>query len=252
MSCSQALLSLFLLTPCPQGGGQAADPVQQAMKSPYRIEQDFEKDKTRRPAEVLAFIGIEPGMQVLDLFSGGGYYTTLISAIVGEEGGVTAHNNEAYIPYAGDEIKQRKARGIPANVESLIAEANELKLPQAHYDAVMAVLTWHDFYYVDPENGWPAIDAAGMVDKLCRALKSGGVLGVVDHVANSGAGVRQTAQALHRIDPARVRQDLEGDCFEFVGELDALRNPEDDHSLPMSDGTIRGKTDRFVYKFRKI
>lgn len=251
MNCTQALLSLFMLTPCSDDGGLAADHVRQAMESPYRIEQDFERDKTRRPDEVLTFVGIQPGMTVLDLFSGGGYYTTLISAIVGEKGSVTAHNNAAYIPYAGEEIQQRKAKGTPPNVERLISEADDLELPEAHYDAVMAVLTWHDFYYVDPRNGWPAIDAAGMVDKLCRTLKSGGILGVVDHAASLDADVRETAQTLHRIDPARVRQDLEVDCFEFVGELDVLRNPDDDHSLPMSDKKIRGNTDRFVYKFRK-
>ncbi|MDX1554691.1 MAG: methyltransferase domain-containing protein [Xanthomonadales bacterium] len=234
------------------GDFPVSEVVEKAMQSPYRIEEDFERDKTRHPGEVLTFVGIEPGMTVLDLFSGGGYYTTLISGIVGDDGAVTAHNNAAYLPYAGEELEKRKARGTPANVQSLIAEANDLELPESHYDAVMAVLTWHDFYYVDPENGWPAIDAEGMVRKLCRTLKPGGVLGVVDHAAESGADVRETAQNLHRIDPARVRSDLQGDCFEYTGEIGILANPRDDHSLPMFDEGIRGQTDRFVYRFRKI
>ena len=106
MNFNKALFSLILLSPAVEAGGQIADNVQTAMDSPYRIEQDFEKDKTRHPGEVLTFMGIKSGMTVLDLFSGGGYYTTLMSVIVGEEGAVTAHNNAAYIPFAGEEMKQ--------------------------------------------------------------------------------------------------------------------------------------------------
>jgi predicted methyltransferase len=251
MKITYALFSLLLLSPVVSVAGDAPDYVLQAIDSPNRIDQDFERDKTRRPGEVLTFIGIEPGMTVLDLFSGGGYYTTLISAIVGEDGSVTAHNNQAYLPYAGEELAQRAAKGTPQNVESLIAEANDLELPEARYDAAIAVLTWHDFYYVDPENGWPAIDAAGVVDALCFTIKPGGVLAVIDHVAQSGSEVRETAQTLHRIDPARVRADLEGDCFELVGESDVLRNPDDDYGLPVFNEKVQGNTDRFVYLFRR-
>ena len=251
MMLVRTLFVILLAQSAAAVGDGSANYIQAAVESPLRIEQDFDRDKTRHPAEVLAFVGIQPGMAVLDLFSGGGYYTILISAIVGPQGSVTAHNNAAYLPYAGEELEQRKARGIPANVESLISEANDLQLPDAHYDAVMAVLTWHDFYYVDPDNGWPAIDADGMVDRLCRTLKPGGVLAVVDHAAQSGSEVRATAQNLHRIDPARVRSDLDNECFEFVGESDVLRNPGDNHELPMFNEKVQGKTDRFVYLFRR-
>ena len=255
MKLIPALSILLLTSPLPGSSDESPadmpEYIAEAMNSPYRIEQDHERDATRKPAEVLTFIGIEPGMTVLDLFSGGGYYTTLISAIVGEDGSVTAHNNAAYLPYAGEELAQREAVGIPANVTSLIAEANDLELPKAYYDAAIAVLTWHDFYYVDPENGWPEIDADGLVNTLCSTLKPGGVLAVVDHAAASGSEVRPTAQTLHRIDPARVRSDLEGDCFEFVGQTDVLRNPDDDYSLPVFNEQVRGNTDRFVFLFRR-
>ena len=50
----------------------------------------------------------------------------------------------------------------------------------------------------------------------------------------------------------RIRKDLEGGCFRFEGEIDVLRNPEDDLGQPMFAQGIRGKTDRVVYKFRKV
>ena len=114
------------------------------------------------------------------------------------------------------------------------------------------MLTWHDFYYVDQENGWPPIDEALMVDTLCFALKPGAVLGLSDHVAVTGSDPTDTAQNLHRIDPERIRKDLESGCFRYEGEIDALRNPRDDHTRPMFAQGIRGNTDRVIYKFRKV
>ena len=126
------------------------------------------------------------------------------------------------------------------------------KLLPASFDAVLAMLTWHDFYYVDEKNGWPEIDEKAMVGKLCNALKPGAVLGLADHVAMPGSDPLQTAQKLHRIDPGRIRKDLESGCFRLEGELDVLRNPADDLTQPMFAQGIRGKTDRVVYKFRKV
>ena len=251
MNCAQALLSLFLLSPCGEGGGDIPEYIADALESPNRLAADRDKDTGRRPADVLAFLELRPGDHVLDLFAGGGYYTSIVSEVVGPSGSVTSQNNEAYLAYAADELEERFGDGAPENVVRLTSEASDLELPVAGFDAVLAILTWHDFYYVDEPNGWPRIDAAAMVSKLCQALKPGGVLGVVDHVAATGSAVEETAQTLHRIDPARVRADLDNGCFEFAGEARFLRNATDDHSVPMFDESVRGKTDRFVYKFRR-
>lgn len=250
MTFLQAILGLVLLSPGDGGGSTPDQYIQQALESPNRLEADLEKDANRHPEKVLEFFGFKPGMDVLDLFSGGGYYTTIVSSLVGKEGSVTAHNNPAYIAFVDDELKQRYAEGKPANVVDLISEANELEFAQGKFDAALAILTWHDFYYIDLENNWPKIDAAGMVENLCHALKPGAVLGVVDHVAAPGGDVWETAQTLHRIDPARIKSDLEGSCFEFEAEAEFLRNTSDDYNLPMFDQKVRGKTDRVVYRYR--
>ena len=113
------------------------------------------------------------------------------------------------------------------------------------------MLTWHDFYYQDEENNWPAIDGPALVEKLCSAMKPGAVLGITDHVAAAGSDARETAQTLHRIDPQRIRDDLDGTCFEYEGEINVLRNPGDSVDQPMFAPAIRGRTDRVVYRFRK-
>ncbi|MGA9575932.1 MAG: methyltransferase, partial [Lysobacterales bacterium] len=116
-------------------------------------------------------------------------------------------------------------------------------------DAAIMVLTWHDFMYADPENGWQAIDENLLLDKLCVAMKPGAVLGLIDHVANSGGDTAQVAKTLHRIDPQVVRNRFANTCFTLDAEAEFLRNDEDDHTLAVFDPSVRGKTDRFVFRF---
>ena len=252
MNRAQAILILFLLAPCENSGGDSIDmAIAESLASPERIELDRKSDPLRRPDLVLEFFELKPGMTVLDLFSGGGYYTEIVSRVVGAEGKVVAHNNEAYLAFAKDSLEGRYVGNRLPNVERITAEADELNLPANTFDAALAMLTWHDFYYLDEENGWPAIDEAALMQKLCDALKPGAVLGITDHVAVSGSIPEEAGQALHRIDPQRIRNDLAGSCFEYEGEISVLRNPDDDLSQPMFAQGIRGRTDRIVYKFRR-
>jgi predicted methyltransferase len=82
------------------------------------------------------------------------------------------------------------------------------------------------------------------------SLKPGGVYFVIDHVAESGSGLRDT-ESLHRIDPQRLRQEIEAAGFVLAAQSDTLRNPQDDHKLTVFDGRVRGQTDQVVYRFRK-
>jgi len=252
MTCMQAVLSLLLVSPCSDGGGSSSQAViAESLAQPARLQSDREKDSLRKPDAVLAFFEIRPGMRVLDLFSGGGYYTEILSSVVGPGGSVVAHNNSAYLDYVAEELNQRFGDDHLKNVERLTAETYELDLAAQSFDAAFAILTWHDFYVVDAASGWPAIDVPALTAKLCEALKPGAVLGVIDHVAKQGADPHESAEKLHRIDPDRIKADLEATCFVYEGELNALRNSADDHDLPMSDPSVRGKTDQVIFRFRK-
>lgn len=252
MNCTQALLSLLLLSPCNDGGGPAIDEaIAAALADPARPQADRARDALRRPDAVLGFFGIKPGMAVFDLFSGGGYYTEIVSRVVGEGGRVTAHNNTAYLGFAEEDLRTRYTDNRLPNVERIIAEASGLDLPPASFDAALAILTWHDFYNADPDEGWPAIDEPALTELLCRALKPGAVLGIVDHVAAPGSDPHQTAKNLHRIDPERIKADLADSCFVYEAESTVLRNPDDDHTKPVFDASVRGHTDQVVYRFRR-
>lgn len=221
-----------------------------AVANPKRAPEDRERDRHSLPGTVLAFFDIQPGMRVLDLYSGGGYYSELLSYVVGPEGSVVAHSNSAYAGYVGDEIGRRYADDRLPNVETLMAENNELSLPEADFDAILMILAYHDVYYSNPKDGWPKIDGPKLLAELYLALKPGGVLGIVDHYAEAGAP-RETGGTLHRIDPGIVIADLTRAGFELDRKSDALRNMDDDYSKTVFDPELRGRTDRFILRFRR-
>lgn len=215
-----------------------------------RPDADRARDAGRKPAAVMEFLGIAPGMDVLDMFSGGGYYTEMLSNVVGSDGSVIAHSNQAYAQFVGEEVTTRYANDRLPNVKILMAENAALELPNAAFDAVMMVLAYHDIYYISPENGWPKIDGPALVAELFDALRPGGFVGVVDHYASAGSPP-ETGNTLHRIDPQIVIDEMQAAGFVLEARSDVLRNMRDDHSLHMGAPEIRGKTDRFVFRFRK-
>ena len=252
MSCSSIVFSLFMISPCTDAGGDDINElVAAALSAPDRPAEDVLKDEHRKPGEVLTFFEVKPGMTVLDLFSGGGYYTELLSSIVGENGEVIAHTNEAYISFTGETYQKRYAGNRLTNTKTIIAEADDLQLGDNTLDAALLVLTWHDFLFADPENGWQAIDETLLVDKLCKAVKPGGTLGLIDHAADPGGDPSVVAQTMHRVDPQVVRDFFKPTCFKLDGEAEFLGNADDDHSLSPFDEAIRGKTDRFVFRLTR-
>ena len=243
------LLSLALL-PAVSASAATSQSIADTLDRPDRLEGDAEIDSRRKPSEVLAFFDIEPGMTVLEMYAGGGYYSEILSYVVGDEGMVYAHNNKPYIAYAKKELDRRFTPGRLGNVKRLEAENNELELSDGQFDAALMVLAYHDVYHVDEENGWFAIDGPKMLAEIYGSMKPGAVLGIVDHVAETGSP-SETGNTLHRIDPQLVKKEIEAAGFVFDGEIDVLRNSDDDHSKPMYAEGIRGKTDRVVYRFHK-
>jgi predicted methyltransferase len=221
-----------------------------ALAHPGRPAADLEDDARRQPDKVLEFFGIAAGDTVLDLFSGGGYYTEMLSHVVGTDGHVTSHTNSVVLSFSGDEFNARLADNRLANVDVLMAENNELELEAGRYDAVNMTLNYHDLYWVSTDYGWEKIDVDQFLAELYQSLKPGGILGIVDHSAEAGAP-REVGGTLHRVDPGVVLEDLENAGFVLDGESDLLRSSEDDYSINVFDEAVRGKTDRFALRFRK-
>lgn len=221
-------------------------------RSVTRPTDDIERDASAKPAEVLAFVGIVSGMTVLDLNSGAGYFTELISAAVGEAGRVIAHNHPGALTLLGpDAFERRYGKGRLGNVEQLFARHDELALPPASLDAILMFTVYHDTYWYSPKVDWGPVDQHALLTALLAALKPAGVFGVVDHCAKAGADPRQSAMTAHRIDPAVVRRDFAKAGFVLDAESDVLRNPADDHARSVFDPGVRGRTDRFLMRFQR-
>jgi predicted methyltransferase len=188
---------------------------------------------------------------VLDLYSGGGYWTELLSTIVGPMGRVVAHNNSSYLNGAAEELSQRFADPQRlANVERLAAENNALELAPGRFDFVLLSNVYHDVYFVNEARGWAKIDGPMLLGELNAAMKPGAKVGVIDHAAPPGSPA-ETGGTLHRIDPAIVQRDFEAAGFVLEAQSDALRNSADDFSKNVFDPAVRGRTDRFIMRFRR-
>jgi predicted methyltransferase len=245
-----AALLILLAAACTSSSAGDVD-YGAALAAPGRLAEDLAQDATRKPAEVLEFFGVRPGMSVLDLYSGGGYFTELLSTVVGRTGRVVAHNNSPYLQGAQGELERRFAdpSRLP-NVQRLNAENNALALPRATFDFVLMSAVYHDVYFVNEANGWPKIDGPAMLAEIFAAMKPGAVLGLIDHAAPPGSPA-STGGTLHRIDPEVVKRDFAAAGFVLEAESDVLSNPSDDYTKGVFDPAVRGKTDRFVLRFRR-
>lgn len=223
--------------------------IEAAVADKARPAADRGKDANRHPELILSFFEVAPGQRVLDIFSGGGYYTELLSRTVGKDGMVVAHNNKAYLPFAGEELKLRDYPKRLPNVQPLLAEANHLHFAEASFDRIFFVLGFHDAFFSDKD--WQAIDVDKLTALMYRSLKPGGKVAIIDHRAASGRGIEEV-QRLHRIEPAVVIEKMTAAGFVLEGESDALANDADDLEKSAFDKGIRGKTDRFVLKFTRL
>lgn len=241
-----ALLCSVLLT----AAVSADNAISSAIAHPARSDADRKADLYRKPEAMLEFFQVQPGQRVLDVFAGGGYFTELLARTVGPQGRVDAFNNKAWLNYVGDQLVNRLADNRLPNVHRLDVEADALALADQHYDLIFASMAFHDVYFADPEQGWPAMDRVALFRKLYAALKPGGTLAVIDHSAKAGRG-HQDAKPLHRIEESTLRQDLEQAGFRLDASTDLLRNPNDDRSLSSFEAKIRFQTDRFVLRFKR-
>ena len=223
--------------------------VAAALADPARPSEQTAQDAARHPGEVLAFAGVGPGDRVADFMSGGAYFTRLFSRVVGEGGRVYAFLPQEQLEHCApaETAGTRTIEGNAhyANVMVLRGPVNRFSAPEP-LDLIWTSLNFHDLYdsFMGPANV-PQVVAA-----LYRALKRGGVLVIIDHVAQPGSRVRDT-ETLHRIDPQVIIRTALAAGFVLEAQSDLLRNAQDSHELKVFDPAIRGRTDQVLLKFRK-
>ena len=207
-------------------------------------------DENRKPAEVLAWLGLEPGMDALDFASGQGYWTEIMAHVAGPEGSVSSYTAQQF--FGGDEGQARwdalmeRAPGIALTV----FEFPKFEARADSFDFALTNLNYHDLYWESERFQIERGEPMDKVNAIYASMRPGGIVGVIDHEGPAG-DTRAIVEALHRIAPETVIADFEKAGFELVGQSEMLDNPEDDHSLNVFNPEIRGKTDRFMLKFRK-
>lgn len=241
-------------TVTPGAGTSSADSaavssaIAAALAAPDRSPADRALDAQRRPAELLAFFGIAPGMKVAELGAGSGYTAELLARVVGPQGRVYGQNSPLLLErFAQKPWSERLAKPAMTNVVRLDRPLDDPFPPDVRdLDVVLLVLGYHDAYAQQ-------VDVEAMNAAVFRALKPGGVYGIVDHSSVPGLGAEDAAR-LHRIDELMVILDVEDVGFELDATADFLRNPEDTRdwsASPADAGDKRGTSDRFVLKFVK-
>jgi predicted methyltransferase len=247
-SCAALCAALLLASP----HAKAVDAYDAALTHAGRPAADTARDVLDHPAEMLRLAGIKPGMKVADVLAGDGYYSELLSYVVGPQGHVYLINNLAFDNWSQPALKDRMAGGRLTNVTQQTVDLNDMKLPAASLDAILLVKVYHDMYWVDanPKSPWPKVDVSSVLNQLSQALKPGGVLLLIDHSAKAGHG-KSDAGELHRIEEAFAVQDFAAHGFKVIAKSDLLRRPDDSRDLISYKGPAVGKTDRFVLVLRK-
>lgn len=203
-------------------------------------------DAARRPAEVLDFMGLKRGMTAYDMITGSGYYAEIMARAVGPKGHVVAYEPASFYTRSKAGLDALTAREPNARIETDMRAS----LPASTYDFAMIHLNYHDLYWESEKFGVPRVDPDQVLAALFTSMKKGGVVAVVDHVGPAG-DTRAVVDKLHRIDPETVKADFKRAGFVLDGESPLLRNPADDHTKNVFDAAVKGKTDRFVFRFKK-
>ncbi|MDB5377207.1 MAG: methyltransferase [Rubritepida sp.] len=267
------------LAPAQPGGSAPLSPegIAQIVASPDRSAADRTNDLRRKPAEMMAFVGIRPGMTALDLSAAGGYTTELLARAIGPTGMVygqsrppnsgsqvtrpvspegNSHPNvaPAVAPTGGPRpspvaLAERDARlraaGVAAAPIAAVSRPFEDPVPpelaDGRFDLITLMFNYHDL-------GHLGTDRTMMNRAVFRALKPGGIYVIADHAGRPGTGISE-AGTLHRIEEDFLRHEVEAAGFRLVATGDFLRNPNDPRDRNTPDPPQ--PKDEFVLKFDK-
>ncbi|MGY4352703.1 putative methyltransferase [Bradyrhizobium sp. GM7.3] len=202
-------------------------------------------------SELIRFARIDAGATVIDVYPGDGDWTRVFSEIVGPEGRVDSFVPAEVAHFKNDPLGlMRRLAKEPGrdNVEAVSADLVAMPQVTRPADVLWLHLFYHDLHTaLIQARGATAADFNRAVHER---LKPGGCYVIVDHAAALGAGTSE-AQSLHRIEPASVRKEVEAAGFVLDAQSTMLANKDDPHTIKVFDPVIKGKTDRFVYRFVK-
>ncbi|HEY1838283.1 MAG TPA: hypothetical protein VGG36_11540 [Rhizomicrobium sp.] len=240
------ILGAALLAFAVSGAAVAAsvpDYVTSAVADTSRPKADTDRDAIRLPAETLAFSGVKSGMTVGELAPGGGYFTRMLSDVVGPSGHVYGIENTKW----DDGSNEKVAAAVKDhNVTMQNGQFGDVHLLPVKVDMFWITQNYHDLHIAK----YNPVAIPTFNKEVFDALKPGGIYFILDHQANPGTTEAQIA-VLHRIEKAQVIREVEAAGFKLAGEGDALHRTSDDHTKPIFDKSVQGHTDQYMLKFVK-
>jgi predicted methyltransferase len=217
-----------------------------SLASSSRSAEDQARDAGRKPATVIEFLGIKPGMRVLDVIAAGGWYTEVLALAVGPDGHVVAQNPPVILEMrdgANEKaLSARLAGNRLPNVSRMNSGFENIGSVAGTFDAAITALNFHDIY-----NSRGPEAALSTLQAIYIALKPGGIFAIIDHVGVADAD----NAALHRIEKSLAIETAKSAGFVVEGDANILANTGDDHTQGVFAEGLRGKTDRFLLKFVK-
>lgn len=216
----------------------AHEAIAAAVADTARPEADTARDSDRKPAEIVEFAGVKPGMAIAEIAPGRGYYTRILAKSVGPEGKVYALMPAFFANRPGGLDGINALAAEYGNIEVVVIDYTSTELP-APADLVWTTENYHDLVNsgIEPVNNW-----------AFKALKPGGIYFVEDHSA-PGTGTSATS-TIHRVDPEAVKEQVTSAGFTFEGESDVLVNPNDPMDISPREVT-EGVSTKFAHRYRK-
>jgi predicted methyltransferase len=222
-----------------------ADVIAAAVADPARPAEGRASDPLRKPAETLAFSGVKPGMAVGEFYPGGGYFTRMISDVVGPKGHVYGLENQGWKGAVKADQDLFKECPKCTNVTIDSQPFGTVAFPKP-LDLAWVTQNYHDLKIAE----YGRVDTIAFDRAVYKALKPGGTFFILDHRGRAGMSEADIAK-MHRINRDLVVKEVTSVGFKLVAEGKFLRRPADDHTLPIFDKAIQGHTDQYALKFVK-
>lgn len=211
------------------------DPLWDAITGPVRSADNVRRDVYRKPLETLTFFGLRADMTVLESWPGGGWYTEILAPYLAEEGQLLAatydrnpETQSAYYARANAAYDAKLAENPDAYGAVKIAGLKDGTSTIAEADSVDLILDFRNAH------NW--LRQGGTVPEAWfKALKAGGVVGIVDHSAQADAAYDPGNGYLHE---SQVIEVMVGAGFRFLGRSDHLANPLDKGQHPRGVWTL--------------
>jgi predicted methyltransferase len=235
-----------LLGACAERPASAAAPAAAATPAPdavslldaaiageHRTPEEKARDIWRHPKETLTFFGVEPGMTVVEIWPGGGWYTKILAPYLKSGGGVyyAAQRDPASSARAAEAVQKFKDAYADENLYgainvTVLGEGFDVA-PEGAADVVLTFRNVH--------NWTSAGQAEANFEAFFRSLKPGGVLGVVEHRANEDAKEDPDSGYVRE---SAVKTLAEAAGFEFVESSEINANPKDTKDHPFGVWTL--------------